>query len=77
MPRPAVPDQNSPAHRALGVLMMALYFRPWLDQPPPYYHPKHKGRRIGRVLAVAMAVALAAFLAALITAIVTAGGSWA
>jgi hypothetical protein len=56
---------------------MALYFRPWLDQPPPHYRPKHHGGRIGQILAIAIAVAVVAFLAALITAIVTAGGSWA
>jgi hypothetical protein len=49
-------------------------FRPWLDQPPPYYQPKHKSRRIGQILAIAVAVALVAFLVAICMAIVTAGG---
>jgi hypothetical protein len=31
---------------------MALNTRPWLDQPPPYYHPKHKAGRIGQFLAL-------------------------
>ena len=44
---------------------MALNMRPWLDEPPPSYHPKHKHPRAGQVLAIAMA---------LITAIMTAGG---
>lgn len=53
---------------------MALNMRPWLDEPPPYFHPKHKHPRAGQVLAIAVAVALIGFLVALITAIVTAGG---
>jgi hypothetical protein len=53
---------------------MALNMRPWLDEPPPYYHPKLKHPRFGQVLAIAVAVALTGFLVALITAIVTAGG---
>ena len=53
---------------------MALNMRPWLDEPPPSYHPKHKHPRAGQVLAIAMAVALIGFLVALITAIMTAGG---
>ena len=53
---------------------MALYMRPWLDEPPPSYHPKRKHPRVGQVLAIAVAVGLVGFLVALITAIVTAGG---
>ena len=49
---------------------MALNMRPWLEQPPPYYHPKHTHPRAGQILAIAVV----AFPAALITAIVTAGG---
>jgi len=74
MPRPAVPDHNSSGHHAPGVLIMALYMRPWLDEPPPSYHPKHEHPRVGQVLAIAVAVSLVGFLVALITAIVTAGG---
>lgn len=54
--------------------MMALNMRPWLDEPPPDYHPKHKGSRIGPILAIAVTVALVGFLLALITGIVMASG---
>jgi hypothetical protein len=74
MPRPAVPFQPVRGTGALGVLVMALNMRPWLDEPPPYYHPKHNHPRVGQVLAIAVAVGLVGFLVALITAIVTAGG---
>ena len=53
---------------------MALNMRPWLDEPPPYYHPKHEHPRAGQVLAIAVAIVLIGFLVTLITAIVTAGG---
>jgi hypothetical protein len=53
---------------------MALNTRPWLDEPPPYYHPKHKHPGVGQILAIAVAIVLIGFLAALITAIVMAGG---
>ena len=53
---------------------MALNMRPWLDEPPPYFHPKHKHPHIGDALLIGLAVALVGFLAALITAILTAGG---
>lgn len=53
---------------------MALDMRPWLDEPPPYYHPKHSHPRVGQVLGIAVAVGLMGVLMALITAIVTAGG---
>jgi hypothetical protein len=53
---------------------MALNFRPWLDQPPPHYHSRHRGARIGQLLGIAVTVALVVFLGILITAIVTASG---
>jgi len=53
---------------------MPLDMRPWLDQPPPSYHPKPEPSRLSQALVIGVAVALAGFLVALITADVTVGG---